>query len=319
MPFSLHDIEAVLSEIDISYETYGPSNVYDGFCSLRLIQNNGIYFCVGDIIPNGDVTGSLFICNQLRPDLVEKGNATIVVEDAQSCYYKLLNKFFPRNIRPGIHPTAIIDPDAVIENEVEIGPYCVIGKANIKNGVCLQSNITINDKVSIGKYVTIEPYTVIGATGVAWAYDRKSGDRIMQPQLGGVVIGDYSFIGSNITVARGSINESTEIGLDCMIAHGSKIGHGCRIGDHTHFANNVSIAGNVDIGAYSFLGSGAVVRPNISLGEGTILAAGAVVVKSVLESGRLLMGVPATASTYADKALNGIPQSFRKKRGGKDG
>jgi UDP-3-O-[3-hydroxymyristoyl] glucosamine N-acyltransferase len=319
MPFSLHDIESALSAIDISYQTYGPPSIYNEFCSFRLIRNNGIYFCAGGIKPPEDITASLFICDQLRPDLVEKGNTTIVLEDAQTCYYKLLNKFFPRKISPGLHPTAIIDPDAVIEDHVEIGPYCIIGKANIKSGVYLQSNVTINDKSIIGKHVTIEPYTVIGATGVAWAYDQKNGERIMQPQIGGVVIGDHSFIGSNVTVVRGSVNENTEIGLDCMIAHGTKIGHGCRIGEHTHFANNVSIAGNVDIGAYSFLGSGSVVRPNIVLGEGTIVAAGAVVVKSILEPDRLLMGVPATASRYNNQSLSGIPQSFRKKRGEKDG
>lgn len=314
MSFSINDIEKLLRSFAIPYEKEGQNNEYDGFCSFRKCENGGIYFVVEDILPPQKICNSLFICDRKRPDLLPDGNATITVKNAQNTYYKLMNSYCKQERKPMIHSTAILHNNAIIQNHVEIGPYCVIGKAIIKRGVCLRSHVAIYDNSIIEEDVRIESFTCIGATGAAWSFDTESGERIIQPQLGGVLIGKNSFIGSNITIVRGSVNENTEIGENCVIAHGTKIGHGCRIGSYTHFANNVTIAGNVDIGEFGFIGAGAVLRPQISLAQGTIVAAGAVVVKSVFEADCLLIGVPARIEKYDRDRMVGIPTSYIQKR-----
>lgn len=318
MSYSTEEIEKAITSMGILFEKIGPASHYERFCSFRKCQDNGIYFVVDDIATPEKIQNSLFICSKERQDLIDGGNTIIIVEDPQNTFYKLLNKVHPKKINAKIHKTAVIHRKAIIEKDVEIGPYCTIGESIIKSGTCLKSHVAVYDKTIIENNVTIESFTCVGATGAAWSFDKESGERILQPQMGGVVLGKNSFLGSNITIVRGSLNENTEIGENCIIAHGTKIGHGCRIGDYTHFANNVTVAGNVDIGNFSFIGAGAVLRPQVSVGEGTIVAAGAVVVKSVLESDCLLIGVPAKSNKSHKERMSGIPKSFIDKRRGGD-
>lgn len=316
MGFSTEEIEKAIISMGVPYERIGPDCQYKKFCSFRKCQDNGIYFVVDDIATPKKIQNSLFICSKERQDLIDDGNTIIIVEEPQNTFYKLLNKINPKKTNAGIHKTAVINNKAIIEKDVEIGPYCTIGDCIIKSGTCLRSHVAVYDKTIIENNVTIESFTCVGATGAAWSFDKQSGERILQPQMGGVVLGQNSFIGSNITIVRGSLNEDTEIGENCIIAHGTKIGHGCSIGDYTHFSNNVTVPGNVDIGSFSFIGAGAIFRPQVSIGERTIVAAGAVVVKSVLESDCLLIGVPAKIDKTHKKRMSGIPKSFIDKRRG---
>ena len=157
----------------------------------------------------------------------------------------------------------------------------------------------------------IESHSTIGATGVAWAWDPDTRQRIIPPKTGFTTIGKNTYIGTDVTVARGSINEITSIAKGCIIAHGVKIGSGSRIGAECHLANNVTIAGNVSLGMQCFLGVGVVIRPQTRLADRTTVGAGAVVVNSFEEPDRLLKGVPARS---AETMLNmtGIPRGLDK-------
>ncbi len=117
--------------------------------------------------------------------------------------------------------------------------------------------------------------------------------RIVQPQIGGARIGNDCFIGTDVSIVRGSVNEVTALGDGCVLAHGTKIGHGCVIGAHVHFANNVSIAGNCRIGDRAFLSSASVLRPRIVIARGVVVGAGAVVTRDVELEGVVVSGVPA--------------------------
>jgi UDP-3-O-[3-hydroxymyristoyl] glucosamine N-acyltransferase len=167
---------------------------------------------------------------------------------------------------------------------------------------------------SIGAGTRIEPHCTIGATGVAWVWDDDGEQRVLQPQLGGVQIGREVFIGSDVSIVRGSVNELTEIGDYSVIAHGTKIGHGCRVGKHVHMANNVSLAGNVDVGDRVFLGSGAVVRPQARIAQQVTVGAGAVVVGNVLEAGIVVAGVPAKKIQCDRDKLSGVPERASNER-----
>ena len=197
--------------------------------------------------------------------------------------------------------------EASIDPSAYIGPYCVIGRARVGADCALESHVVLYDNVVLEDGVVVEPHTTLGATGVAWTWDPTGTEKIIQPQIGGVRIGEQTLLGSDVTVVRGSINEVTTLGRHCLVAHGTKIGHGCNIGDLVHFANNVTIAGSVTIGDESFLSAGCIVRPRISLPRGTLVGAGAVVVKNPEQENQTLTGVPARATGSSDRRMSGVP------------
>jgi len=238
-----------------------------------------------------EIKNSIIISNHITPFL-DNSNSFLIVNEPQLAYYKLSCICFRNNETYGIHSTAIIHPEAVIDSDVYIGPYSIIGKCIINRGTRIQPHVVLYDHSILGENVTVEAGSYIGATGVAWIWD-KNGDRVVQPQIGGVIIGNNCFIGTDVTIARGSLNEYTEINHHTLIAHGTKIGHGVRVGAYCHFANNVTIAGSAIIGNKCFLGAAAVVSSNIRLAEDIIVGAGAVVVNHFDEKSIVLAGVPA--------------------------
>ena len=62
-----------------------------------------------------------------------------------------------------IHKTAIIDPNAKISTNVEIGPYSVVGpNVEIDENSEIQSHVSIVGNTKIGKNNKIYPFSSIG-------------------------------------------------------------------------------------------------------------------------------------------------------------
>jgi UDP-3-O-[3-hydroxymyristoyl] glucosamine N-acyltransferase len=304
---STTSILQILSQNGLKAERSGPERSVCRFCSVRAPEVEGLYYAVGTTPVPEAVADSVIICDYPRHALTERGNSVIVTHNPQLAFYLLQRHFFAHPPLAGIHPTAIVDSEAIVDPLAFIGPFCLIGRSTVSANCSLYSHVAIYDGVVIDPDVVVEPHSTLGASGVAWAWDLSGTDRVVQPQTGGVRIGSGSFLGSDVTVVRGSINEDTTIGRNCLIAHGTKIGHGCRIGDLVHMANNVSVAGSVTIGTECFLGSGAVVRPHVTLPRGTVVGAGAVVTEAPLEEFTAMAGVPAKVIKSAKQRMSGVP------------
>lgn len=261
------------------------------FCSLFAQEPGGVYFVEGDTPPAIVHERAVVLTAQSLPSAPD---CEIHLPQPQLAYYRLMRHFFAVDTAAAsIHPTAVISPAARIGTGARIGPYCVIGDCEIGADVDLDAHVVVRDGSVLGARVRIESHSTIGATGVAWVWDAQRGERIVQPQIGGATVGDDCFIGTDVTVVRGSINEVTRLGRGCVVAHGTKIGHGCVIGEHVHFANNVSLAGNCRVGDQAFLSAACVLRPRVSLARGVTVGAGAVVTRDVDEEGVVVSGVPA--------------------------
>jgi UDP-3-O-[3-hydroxymyristoyl] glucosamine N-acyltransferase len=278
--------------------------------SFKAIIPQGIYYAQNiSILEDVELSNSVLLVSEIA----KVNNCTIIqVKNPQLTHYKLA-KYFAINTIAEIHPTAIISEKADIGKNVTIGPYSVIGNCKIGNNTIIKNHVVIEDKVALGENVFIDSNSVIGAGGLAWIWDEK-GERIIQPQLGGVIIEDDCILATDITVVKGSLSENTHIGKGSVIAHGTKIGHGSQIGEYVHMANNVSLAGNSQIGDYSFLGSACVISSNISIPPHSIVGAAALVNKSFDEKYLTLGGVPAKVirkDNYKNKP-KGAPQPFKK-------
>lgn len=160
-----------------------------------------------------------------------------------------------------IAENAHVDPAAEIDDNVEIGPFCVLGPhARIQSGTRLMNSVTISGHVSIGRDNVIYPNVVIGGEPQDISYagsDTK------------VVIGDCNIIREGVTINRGSEKEDgiTRIGdhnflmACCHVAHDCKLGshiimaNGSLLGGHVHVDDYASISGAVAVHHYSTIGS----------------------------------------------------------------
>jgi len=302
-------IARVLEDEGLKVEIHGSEDFVIGHLrDLEHSDKGALTFYIGENTSKLDhLEDCVLIC---RPGVVPKSQTVsrIITDDPKLAFYILAQDFAPPSREPGIHHTAIIDPKAVVHPTATIGPFCVLEECTVGEKAILHSHVTLYASTRIGARAVIEGHTFIGATGQIWAWG-FDGKRWVLPQIGGTVISDDCFIGSNVSIVRGALQD-TVIDRGCRIAHGSRIGHNCQIGNETFVSNGVTIPGSVTIGNFCFLGSGSVYRPGIELGDNITVGAGAVVTKSFVEKGSVIAGVPARLIKKAEdvKSLAGVPK-----------
>ncbi len=141
-----------------------------------------------------------------------------------------------------IHPTAIIADSASLADDIEVGPYSIIGEnVEIDTGCRVDSHVVINGPTRLGKNNHIYQFCSIGDD----PQDKKYRDEPTRLE-----IGDGNTIREFCTISRGTVQDEglTSIGDDNWIMAYVHIAHDCRIGDHCIFANNATLAGHVHIG-----------------------------------------------------------------------
>jgi UDP-2-acetamido-3-amino-2,3-dideoxy-glucuronate N-acetyltransferase len=140
-----------------------------------------------------------------------------------------------------IAPTAIIDPNCQMGEEVSVGCYSIIG-----------SNVILGDNVRIGNHVVINDGTVIGSN---------------------LRIDDHTVIGKlPMRVAASVLSVSgtlppCSIGNDCIIGTSAILYRGCSIGDACLIADLATIRENASIGSHTIIGRGVAIENNSSVGS----------------------------------------------------
>jgi len=312
MSISLKSIVALLKSKNLGFSVSGNNPSVERLLAIAPQVKDALCYYVGDDpYELRGVENSIVIC---KPGLTLdsfKNNTIIYTDHPQLCFYHASSLFNDKN-EPVIDAQSVINKKAEIGKGASIGPFCVIDECTIGGNATLDSGVKIYKGTVIGNNVHIQSNSVIGASGVMWTWDSR-GNKVSCIQTGNVIIEDNVFIGSNITIVKGSFeNKPTVIGKDTMMAHGTMIGHGSVIGQRNHLANNVSIAGSVTTGENCFFGSGSIVRPNAAIPKGTIVGAGAVVVNDFLQEGLVLMGNPARETVMKKDKMSGVPAPFAK-------
>jgi len=237
--------------------------------------------------------------------------ASIVVDNPYLAFAKISSYLNQEPaIQPGIHPSAIIDPDAtiyssawvgpgaVIEKNVIIGAGCYIGPgsviqhhARVDDNSRLVANVVLCKYVEIGKGCIFHPGVVIGADGFGIAND--NGIWVKVPQVGTVIIGDEVEIGANTTVDRGAL-ENTMLGNGVKLDNQIQIGHNVSIGEHTVIAAGTGVAGSVKIGKHCAVGGGVGIAGHLEITDHVQLTGMSMVTKSLLKPGIYSSGMSVT-------------------------
>ena len=218
------------------------------------------------------------------------GKVLLVVKSPKRALAKVGNHFFVERPAPGIHSTAVIDPEAEIGKGIYVGPYTVIGKAKIGDGCIIESNVRIYDGVTMGCRCSIKSGAVLGGEGFGFEKDEE-GNRFRFPQIGHLIIGDDVEIGANTCIDRGALSET-------VIGDHTKINNLCHIAHNNRIGQNVVIAGCVNVSGSSVIEDNVWISPNVSLrgfnhlGKGCVVGTGAVVTKDI-PAGETWVGNPA--------------------------
>lgn len=162
-----------------------------------------------------------------------------------------------------IHPTAVINPNAKIADDVEIGAFSVIGE-----GVTLDKGVVIKPNVHI-EYSHIGENTVIFTGSVIGTEPQDLG---YKGEATGVLIGKNCQIREYVTVNRAAKEGFTKVGDNCLLMTGSHVGHNGILENNVILANQVILGGYVLVEQGAFLGGIIVVHQNCKIGRMAIVS-----------------------------------------------
>ena len=210
---------------------------------------------------------------------------------------------------PGVHPSAVVDPSAVLGDDVHVAALAVVGPgarvgartvlhphvvlyagAQVGDDCILHAGAQVREGCRIGDRVILQNGAVIGSDGFGFAKD-DAGRYEKIPQIGIVVVEDDVEIGALTAVDRAALRE-TRIGRGTKIDNLVQIGHSVVIGSDTVVAGQVGIAGSTRVGNKVTLAGQVGVAGHLTIGDGVIATAQTGIPNDVAP-GSLVSGYPA--------------------------
>src|SRR5487761_1824532 len=259
------------------------------------------------------------------------GRTFITVERPKIAFIEAAEALNPsETYAPGIHPTAVISPQAQLSPDVRVGPHVVV-EAGAKVGPrtvlgagvfvgeeigshsMLYPRVTLYPGARIGNRVVLHSGVVVGGDGFGYVF--AAGRYRKFPQIGGVIIEDEVEIGCNTTIDRGSLG-STVIGFGSKIDNLVQIAHNVRVGRHCVIAAQTGISGSSEIGDYVVIGGQAGIGDHVRIQNRVVIGGQAGVLPGkVVREGSVLWGTPARPLTEFKKLyahFAALPQLARK-------
>jgi UDP-N-acetylglucosamine acyltransferase len=159
-----------------------------------------------------------------------------------------------------IDSKAIIDPKAMVGENVSIGPWSIIGP-----------DVQIGDNCEIASHVVIRGPSVIGANNKIYQFSTIGDDTPDLKYKGEptrLIIGDHNVIREGVTIHRGTVQDKGEtiIGSNNLLMAYAHVGHDSVIGNHVIMVNNSSLAGHVNVGDWAILSGYALIHQYVSIG-----------------------------------------------------
>jgi len=174
-----------------------------------------------------------------------------------------------------IHHTAVVDPKAELDSDVEIGPYSVIGAGvRIGKGTRVQSHVVITGRTSVGEANLFFPFAVVGSVPQDLKYKGEPSE---------LVIGNHNTVREYVSLNPGTSGGGmvTRVGDHNLLMMHCHIAHDCILGSWNIVANGATLGGHVVIEDRVIVGGLVGIHQFVRIGSGAILGAGSMVSKDV--------------------------------------
>ncbi len=267
--------------------------------------------------------GALLVTSSWEADSDLANRPLLVVEHGPLALAKLLELFhasvWPE---PGVHPTAVVSPEAEVAKSASLGPYVVVGAGSqigdrvvleahvvvgrdcrLGAGAWLHPHVVLYDGVELGHGVRLHAGSVLGADGFGYATYRGVHHKV--PQVGRVVLEAEVEVGANSTVDRATLGV-TRIGAGSKVDNLVQVGHNVEIGKACIVCGQAGIAGSAHLGDGVVLGGQAGVSGHLTVGSGVQVAAKSALLQST-ERGAM-GGIPAVPLAAWRRQVAALPR-----------
>ncbi|MFL2826076.1 MAG: acyl-ACP--UDP-N-acetylglucosamine O-acyltransferase [Coraliomargaritaceae bacterium] len=212
-----------------------------------------------------------------------------------------------------IHPTAIIESGAQLEEGVIVGAYAYIGaQVKIASGTEVMHHATVDGDTTLGNDNEIHPYAYIGGK----THDLKYKDGIHRLKIGSHnVFREYSTV--HCATAEDLL---TEMGDHNVILAYSHIAHECKVGHHLVMSSHAALGGHVEVGDHVNVGWGVGIHQFCRLGDYCMAAATATVLQDIppffTASGnpaevRGINKVGLQRAGFTEEAMSGVRKAYK--------
>jgi UDP-3-O-[3-hydroxymyristoyl] glucosamine N-acyltransferase len=280
--------------------------------------------------PNVEKTKAAAIL--MDPGAAPVAIASLRVRNPYFAFARALELFAAKPSYPaGVHPTAVVAPDARLGAGVHVGPFAVVGEsaevgahtvllahvvvypgAQIGSQCLLHAHSVVREGCLLGDRVVLQNGVVVGADGFGFAKDDE-GRWYKIPQTGPVVVEDDVEIQAQSCVDRASVGE-TRVRRGAKIDNLVQVGHGSTVGEGTLLCAQVGLAGSTVLGRGVILAGQVGVAGHCTVGDGAIATAQSGIPNDV-PAGTVVSGYPAMPNRQwlrASAAFARLPELLRR-------
>ena len=172
------------------------------------------------------------------------------------------------------HPLSSVHLEAIIGENVSIGPFVTIDKnVVIGDNTKIYPNAVILEGARIGKNCQIFPGAVV--SGIP--QDLKfAGEETT------CVIGDNTVVRECVTVNRGTAAKGiTKVGNSCLLMAYAHVAHDCILQNNIIIGNATQLAGEVEVDDFAILSGGTLVHQFTRVGKHVMVQGGSRVGKDI--------------------------------------
>jgi UDP-N-acetylglucosamine acyltransferase len=173
-----------------------------------------------------------------------------------------------------IHPSAIIEHGAELDDDVSVGPFAYIGPhVQIGRGTEVMHHATVDGATTMGAHNEVHPYAYVGG---------KTHDMKYQGGVQGLTIGAGNIFREFSTIhCATSEAQITSLGNNNLILAYSHIAHECQVGNHLVMSSHSALGGHVEVGDRVNIGWGVGVHQFCRIGDYAMVGATSKVVQDV--------------------------------------
>jgi UDP-N-acetylglucosamine acyltransferase len=175
-----------------------------------------------------------------------------------------------------VHPTAIVDPAAMIHATAEIGPYSIVG-AGVSIGARTRvlGHVFMEGPLEIGEDNVFYPYSTVGVAPQDLKYHGEASR---------TRIGDRNQIREFVTIHRGTEGGGmlTAVGSDNLLMAYTHVAHDTQVGDHTVIGHAATLGGHVLVEDWAVVSAGCAVHQFCRIGKHSIIGGYSVITQDVL-------------------------------------